>query len=364
MLNQKRCISLVVAIFSFVGVNFASSSESSEFNASEFIMHHVQDAHDWHIMGEGENAVHIHLPVILWDGGLVMFSSGAFSVADSINGHHYKMTEDGKYFIYHEKIYKANSGLVMFDPHGHPGNKAVLDFSITRNVASMLLSALILVLLFFSAGKAYKTRGIQTAPKGVQSLVEPFIIFIRDEIAIPNIGEKKYVKFMPYLLTIFFFIWLNNLIGLIPFFPGGSNLTGNIAFTMVMALLTLIITIANGNKTYWKHIFTPPVPVALYPIMVPVEIIGIFTKPFALMIRLFANITAGHIVILAFICIIFINKSIGWAGLSVPMALFISILELLVAFLQAFIFTMLSALFIGGAVEEHGHDHEHGHEHH
>jgi len=332
----------------------AAAEDSDEFNAAEFILHHVVDAHDWHIYGEGENAIHLHLPIILIDGGLVMFSSGDFNVVHSAHGHEYRTTADGKYAITHEKIYKTVDGELQF-AEGHPVNEKPLDFSITRNVTSMLISVVLILLVFFKVGSSYKKRGIDSAPKGLQSFMEPLVLFVRDEIALPNIGEKKYKRYMPYLLTAFFFIWLNNLLGLVPFFPGGSNLTGNIAFTLVMAVFTLLYTVLSGNKDYWKHILTPPVPKALYPIMIPVEIIGVFTKPFALMIRLFANITAGHIVVLAFICIIFINKSIGWAGLSVPMALFIGVLELLVAFLQAFIFTMLTALFIGSAVEEHEH---------
>lgn len=330
-------------------------AQEEEFNAAEFILHHVKDVHDWHIYGEGENAIHLHLPIILLDNGLQVFSSGAFSVKHNAHGHEYTTTEDGSYVLYHEKIYKAEGGVVHFDEAGHVQNERPLDFSITRNVASMMLSVVILLLVFMKVGSSYKKRGVDSAPKGLQSFMEPLVLFVRDEIARPNIGEKKYAKYMPYLLTAFFFIWINNLLGLIPFFPGGSNLTGNIAFTLVMAILTFLVTTFSGNKAYWSHILAPPVPKALYPIMIPVELIGIFTKPFALMVRLFANITAGHIVVLAFICIIFINKNIGWAGLSVPMALFIGVLELLVAFLQAFIFTMLSALFIGSAVEEHEH---------
>ena len=360
---MKKYFYLVVLFLSFVATVKAEEhsiaakehGQTESFNAAEFILHHVKDVHDWHIYGEGEDAVHLHLPIILLDEGLQVFSSGRFNVKHEAHGHEYNVTPDGTYAIYHEKIYRAENGLLHFDETGHPLNEKPLDFSITRNVASMLLSVVILLLVFVKVGSAYKKRGVDSAPKGLQSFMEPLILFVRDEIARPNIGEKKYAKYMPYLLTAFFFIWINNLLGLVPFFPGGSNLTGNIAFTLVMALLTFLVTTFSGNKYYWSHILTPPVPKALYPIMIPVEIIGIFTKPFALMVRLFANITAGHIVVLAFICIIFINKNIGWAGLSVPMALFIGVLELLVAFLQAFIFTMLSALFIGSAVEEHDH---------
>jgi F-type H+-transporting ATPase subunit a len=188
----------------------------------------------------------------------------------------------------------------------------------------------------------------------MNGVLEPMITFIRDEIAIPNIGHHKYERYMPYLLTVFFFILFNNLIGLIPFFPFGANVTGNIAITMFLASLTFLITQFSGTKTYWRHVFaTPGVPFWLYPIMIPVELIGLISKPIALMIRLFANITAGHIVVLCLVCLIFIFRQIWIASVSIPMTLFIDILEILVAFLQAYVFTLLSALFIGLAAKEH-----------
>ncbi|MFM7023665.1 MAG: F0F1 ATP synthase subunit A [Flavobacteriales bacterium] len=351
---------LLAIIFAFASVTsvLATTEDNSEkkaFDAPTFILHHIMDSHEWHILGEGGDAIHLPLPVILLDKGLQVFSSSKFSVIHKEHGHEYASTQDGMYAMYHEKIYSTVDGQLTFGADGHPENATPLDFSITRNVASMLLSAILLMWLFIGAANAYKKRGIDSAPKGKQSFLEPLILFVRDEIAIPNIGEKKAHKYMPYLLTVFFFIWINNLLGLVPFFPGGSNLTGNIAFTICLSVFTLYMTLYSANKNYWGHIFMPPVPKALYPIMVPIEIVGIFTKPFALMIRLFANITAGHIVVLSFICIIFIKESAGWAGLSIPMALFISILELLVAALQAYIFTLLSALFIGSAIEEHHH---------
>jgi F-type H+-transporting ATPase subunit a len=194
-------------------------------------------------------------------------------------------------------------------------------------------------------------------PKGLAGFIEPVIVFIEEDVAIPNIGEERYYRYMPYLLTIFFFILINNLMGLIPFFPFGANVTGNIALTMVLAVFTFFITTFSGNKSYWQHIFnTPGVPVWLAPIMIPVEIIGMFTKPFALMVRLFANITAGHIIVLSLISMIFIFKSIFMSVPSLVMVLFMDCIELLVAFLQAYIFTLLSALFIGLAMPEHHHD--------
>jgi F-type H+-transporting ATPase subunit a len=209
------------------------------------------------------------------------------------------------------------------------------------------------LLIFLGIASTYKKREGK-APKGFQSLIEPIIVFVRDEIARPNIGHK-YIGYMPFLLTVFFFIWINNLIGLVPMFPGGANLTGNIAVTFTLGVITFLVVTFSGNKYYWKHIFAPDVPWWLYPIMLVVEIIGVLSKPFALIVRLFANITAGHIIVLSLISLIFIFKTTSIAPVSVAFVLFMYVLELLVAFLQAFIFTMLTALFIGTAVEEHHH---------
>jgi F-type H+-transporting ATPase subunit a len=215
---------------------------------------------------------------------------------------------------------------------------------------------LIGLLLFISLGRSYKKTGI-SYPKGIQSFLEPAVLFVRDDIAIPNIGEHKYEKYMPYLLSVFFFILINNVMGLIPFPPPfGANVTGNIALTFVLAACTFFITQLSGNKTYWKHIFAAPgVPFWLLPIMIPVEIIGLFSKPFALMIRLFANITAGHIIVLSLICLIFIFGSVWVSPVSAFFVIFMDCLELLVAFLQAYIFTLLSSLFIGMAMPEEHH---------
>jgi len=219
----------------------------------------------------------------------------------------------------------------------------------------MMLAAIVILFLFLRMGSAYK-RKKNIVPKGFNGFLEPMIVFIRDEIAIPNIGHQKFERFMPYLLTAFFFILVNNIMGLIPFFPFGANVTGNIAVTMVLALITFFITQISGTKDHWKHVFaTPGVPVWLAPIMIPVELIGLFSKPFALMIRLFANITAGHIVVLSLVSLIFIFKALWVSSVSIPMVLFIDVLEILVAFLQAYVFTLLSALFIGLAAKEHHH---------
>ncbi len=356
---------LFVVLFSLTSV-FASASDSEkhgdkdkEFNAAEVIMHHIGDSHDFHILGEGEKTISIPLPIIVYvpGKGLDVFMSSAFH-----HGEHNVITEKAEYILFHDKIYLANKkGALELDEAGHPHNAKPIDFSITKNVFSMFLSVGLLFLIFMSVATSYKKRS-GSAPKGFQNLMETLILFVRDEIAIPNIGEKKYAKFMPYLLTVFFFIWINNMMGIVPFFPGGANLSGNISFTLTLAVFTLIITNVFASKDYWGHIFwMPGVPVPVKILLAPIELIGVFTKPFALTVRLFANITAGHIVVLSLISLIFILKTIWVSPASVALALFIDCLELLVAFLQAFVFTMLSALFIGAAVQEHHHDdHEHG----
>ena len=329
-----------------------SESEDKEFNASELINSHIGDSHEFHIADWNGHAISLPLPVILWSNdGLEIFSASEFHHDN--NGHH--VAKD-KYVRFNNVIFYADKFAEITDETKKDGlnfSARPLDFSFTKNVFSMLMSALILFLIFFIVARSYKNN--QLIPKGLTGFMEPLITFVRDDIAIPNIGQKKYAKYMPYLLTLFFFIWINNLIGLIPFFPFSSNLTGNIFFTFVLAFITFIVTTLSGNKSYWSHILMPPVPKALYPIMVPIEIIGMFTKPFALMIRLFANITAGHIIILSLVSLIFIFKSVALSPVSGIFVLFMSVLEMLVAALQAYVFTLLTALFIGQAVEEHDH---------
>lgn len=311
------------------------------FDASTFIMEHIADAHEWHLWTKknGES-VAIFLPVILYskEKGLDVFSSKNLA-----HGHIYKG-------------YKIEEGVIVnVNEEGHVAETgAPLDFSITKTVVGLLFSCIIGLFIFISMSRSYKRSGI-SHPRGIQSFLEPIILFVRDDIAIANIGKHKYEKYMPYLLTVFFFILINNLMGLIPFPPPfGANVTGNIAVTFVLAFFTFVITQFSGNKNYWRHIFaTPGVPFWLLPVMVPVEIIGIISKPFALMIRLFANITAGHIIVLSLICLIFIFKSLAVAPVSILFVIFMDCLELLVAFLQAYVFTLLSALFISLAVQEH-----------
>jgi F-type H+-transporting ATPase subunit a len=316
-----------------------------EFDPGTFILAHVADSHEWHILTKknGES-VAIYLPVIVYqkDKGLDVFSSRRFAEGMEYKG--YKVVEEGD----------LKGKIVNVKPDGSIDEKNLpFDFSITKAVVGMLFAVLIGLWLFVSLGSSYKKTGI-SSPKGIQSFLEPVVLFVRDDIAIPIIGEKKYEKYMPYLLTAFFFILLNNIMGLIPFPPPfGANVTGNIAVTFVLALCTFLVTQFSGNKHYWKDIFAAPgVPFWLLPIMIPVEIIGMFSKPFALMIRLFANITAGHIIVLSLVCLIFIFKSLAVAPVSILFVIFMDCLELLVAFLQAYVFTLLSTLFIGLAVKE------------
>ncbi|MHC2990879.1 ATP synthase F0 subunit A [Pontibacter sp. HJ8] len=336
---------LFILLFSFLTLtaSAAEPAEGGEFKPGDLITHHIADDYSWHFA----DGVTLYLPVILVDNGQFQ----VFSSSNFYNENHEIVPYNG-YVLSHGHIYRAGaSGEAAADQAG------LLDFSITKNVASLFLSVALLLLVFFTIAGSYK-KNAGKAPKGLQSFFEPIVIFVRDEIAKANIGPK-YERYMPYLLTIFFFIWFNNLLGLM---PGGANLTGNIAVTMVLALMTLLITLFSANKSYWKHIFaTPGVPTWLSPIMIPVELIGVLTKPFSLMVRLFANITAGHIIILSLFSLIFIFKSVAVGPLSVAFATFMFFLELLVALLQAYIFTLLSAMYFGGAVEEHDHVDDMGH---
>ncbi len=319
-------------------------AEKGKFKVGDMIMHHIKDDYGW----EFTHGVTLPLPVILYsaDQGLEVFSSSRLAHGAVYNG----------YKIEHGKVHRVDAaGNELADAKFY-------NFSITKNVASLLLSAVIMLLLFPAISRSYAgNRG--KAPKGAASLLEPIILFVRDEVAKPSIGPK-YGRFLPYLLTLFFFILINNLLGLL---PGGANVTGNIAVTLVLAVITFIIVSFSGNKHYWMHIFKPSgVPVALLPIMVPVEIVGVFMKPLSLMIRLFANMTAGHIIVLSLLSLIFIANSLGGMTTSVAISpvvmlftIFLNLIEVLVAFIQAFIFTLLTAMYIGSAVEEH-HEADHG----
>ncbi|MDC1063718.1 F0F1 ATP synthase subunit A [Flavobacteriales bacterium] len=340
---QKKVSLLIVLFFTiFSCFSFAGGEATQEkggvYNPVPTIMHHIADAHEWHLWGEGDNSFSIPLPVILYsEKGVDIFMANDFN-----HGHSKVIKEDRVYSI---------------DNHSHiieEGGLEIIDLSITKNVASMLISVFLLFLIMGTVSRSYSRKNVE--PSGLQAFIEPLILFVRDDIIKDNIG-KKHEKFTPLLLTFFFFILINNLMGLL---PGAANVTGNIAVTFVLSLITFLVTTLFGNKNYWGHIFKPPgVPMALMPIMVPIEIIGMFTKPFALMIRLFANISAGHIIILSLISLIFIAQSAmgtggawGVAPVSALFVLFIYCIEVLVAFLQAYIFTLLSSVFIGLAVQD------------
>ncbi|MBB6326136.1 F-type H+-transporting ATPase subunit a [Algoriphagus iocasae] len=342
MTRKLLVLSLLLSAFM---LTFSSKTyaEGSEEDKTSFIMHHVKDSHEWHFATFGHSHVTLPLPVIVYSGdrGLEFFSSSDFQ--------NHETHAFGEEF--------AHEGYFI-DEHDHMGRvdgASFIDLSITKNVVMMFIVMIVMASLALSAANHYKKNGA-VAPKGAAALIEPIVIFVRDEIAKNAIGPK-YKKFVPYLITLFLFIWFGNLLGLL---PGAANMTGNIAVTMVLAVLTFIITNVNGNKDYWKHVFaTPGVPIPMLLIIVPVEIIGLFTKPFALMVRLFVAITAGHIVILGFIALAFIFESYSIGIASTLMVTFINIIELLVATIQAYVFTLFSAMYIGGAVAEHAHDDHH-----
>lgn len=387
--KNKTAFTLFLALFLTVS-NFVSASDGVEHEPADSVttiteghtehadkkegkvdigkvaIEHVMDSHSWHLWGEHENAVSMSLPVILkTENGLACFSSGAFH--HDVHGK--KVVEvDGQRFVnFEETIYYASESA---NEHGqyldivHENGKEVvknsspLDFSITKNAAQLIFSAIILVLLFTSIARSYKKTGVTSAPKGKQSFFEPLIVFVRDDIAKTNIGGQKYEKYVPYLLTVFFLILINNVFGLIPI---SANVTGNIAFTFVLSIFTFIVTTVSGNSHYWKHIFLPK-PFYLWFILMPIEFVGIFTKPFALMIRLFANMTAGHIIVISLVGLIFVFETLWISPISVAFALFIDVLECLVALLQAYIFTLLTALFIGSASADHNEDGVHNDE--
>lgn len=333
----------------------AASAVATEepFNAGKMILEHVVDNHEWHIATIGHLHVMLPLPIILLhEGKIYAFWSSAFhNPTHSYKG--FRLEPEG-----------PNKGKIVREETMAGAGSAVYDFSITKTVLAIFICVALMLVIFLTIAKRYK-RNSHEAPRGLQSMLEPLILFIRDDIAKSSIGEKKFETFTPYLLTIFFFIFFNNLLGMIPFFPGGANVTGNIAVTLVMALFTFILTSVNGNKHYWVDIInTPGVPWWLklpVPLMPIVEIIGMITKPFVLMVRLFANITAGHIIVLGFVSMIFIFGAIsvamglGVSVVSVSFMLFMSLIELLVAFIQAYVFTLLSALYFGLAVHEPEH---------
>jgi F-type H+-transporting ATPase subunit a len=335
------------------GAHAEPTDVKSEIKA--FIGHHVLDSHDFTFLSDEVEEEHygFSLPIILWDNGIHLFSSSRFNHGEAVaesNGNFYVINHhDGK-------IYKTDaSGALIEGADGFPTNDRPIDFSITKTVFSILIASLLMFLLFAGLARTYsKNGGIAT---GGGRIFEPVVLFIRDEIAIPNIGEKHYKKYMSYLLTIFFFVLFLNIFGLMPF---GINVTGNLTITFALAVMTFLITNLTANKNYWGHIFwMPGVPKLMRIVLAPIELLGVFIKPFSLMIRLYANIFAGHIVLMSIIGLMFIFKS--WLGstLSFGLSFALSILEILVAFLQAYIFTLLSALYFGAAVEEPHHEEAH-----
>ncbi len=353
-LKISSLIIVLISVFSF-SVK-ASESEGDGFNPSDMINHHIMDSHEWHFYDLRDDNGVIHpvsmpLPIILWEGGFHFFMSSKFNHGKDV------VESNGLYFkIAHEHIYITDaSGSLTHNEDGSITNAHPLDVSITKNVAMLFITATVMLLIFLSVARGYK-KNVGKAPSGLQSFFEPIIIYVRDEIVKPNIGPK-YEKFLPYLLTLFFFVWFGNLLGLL---PAAANLTGNIAVTLILAIITFIITLASSKKTYWLHIVDPignsmpwAAKILLYLILWPIEIIGIFTKPFSLMIRLFANITAGHIIILSILSLTFITQSVAVGVVAAVFASVMNLLELFVALLQAYVFTLLTSMYFGQAVEEH-----------
>lgn len=351
---------ILFAFFLNTGITVASEADSTsnesghntKFEAGKFVIEHVSDAYEWHIATFGETHISVPLPIILYSSnhGWNFFMSSRFH-----HGHeayqNFRIQHDGE----HE------GKIVELDEKGEIIGLPI-DLSITKTVAGIFVSVIVLLAIFLSIAKSAKQRA-NMAPRGLQNLFEPIILFIRDEVAKPAIGEKKFEKFMPFLLTAFFFILINNLLGLIPVFPFGSNVTGNIAVTLVLALFTFFITSINGNKHYWKEIYNPDVPWWLkfpIPLMPIVELSGVITKPFVLMVRLFANMLAGHMIVTVFVSLIFIFNSLmgaeaglGVSVVSIAFSVFIVLLDVLVSFIQAYVFTLLSALYFGMATSEH-----------
>ena len=351
---------LLLALMPFMGfsnespvsksVSSTSVVDQKEAERAEFIQHHLLDSHDFHLFSFGKEKGHeIHvgfpLPVILIDNGIQFFMSTEFHHGEKVaqsNGNFYKISH------HNGMIYRT-------DATGEQELYKPLDLSITKNVFMIILIGLLMLLLFRNLGKSYKANG--GIASGFARIFEPIVLYIRDDIAIPNIGEKHYRKYMSHLLTVFFFIWFLNMFGLTPL---GINVTGNIAITAALAIITYIITTFSANKNYWGHIFwMPGVPVPMKILLMPIELLGTIIKPFSLTVRLYANMMAGHVVLMSIIAMMYTFNNMVGSGLSFVLAFVLSILEILVAVLQAYIFTMLTALYFGSAVEEHHHEEAH-----
>ncbi|MFE2864177.1 MULTISPECIES: F0F1 ATP synthase subunit A [Sphingobacterium] len=398
-MSLKRTLQFLAVILFAVAPFLTKANENAHGEKSQaeeinsHIEHHLQDDYYFSFFSDEETGKHygFSLPVILIDNGLKVFMASAFDhgnkvaevdgqyyalyhgkiyktdAAGNLAGHEYRKNADGSYVMTinedgkeEKKEFETSYVIGSHEIHDavdfHPSVAMPLDFSITKNVVGLFLAAFLMFWAFISLAKTYK-KGANNLPKGVGRVLEPLVIYVRDEMAIPNIGHR-YKEFMPYLLSVFFLIWILNLVGLTPL---GFNVTGNITVTLCLALFTFLIVNIKANANYWKHIFwMPGVPVPFKFVLAPIEVLGLFTKPFSLMVRLFANITAGHTVVMGLIAIVYLLQHqltvVGSIGVSMFLTIFLMVIELLVAFLQAFIFTMLSSLFIGMAVEEH-HDH-------
>lgn len=352
------CLFVMVGIQPMAAAEQEASVEKPELDVKALILEHLGDSYEWHITTIGENHISIPLPVI------VKGENSGWNVFLSSNFHHGHSEYNGFYI----STTGNNSGKIV-EKNAAGEEVRPLDISITKNVAALLFSSVLLVVIIMSIAGWYKKRavkGVYEAPKGFIGFMEMFIMSVVNDIIIPCVG-KNYKKFAPYLLTAFFFIFFNNILGLIPIFPAGANLTGNIAVTLVLALFTFVIVNVFGTKEYWREVFWPDVPMWLKipPIMPLIELVSVFTKPFALMIRLFANILAGHSIVLGLTCLIFVTVSLGPAinssmtVVSVVLSVFIGLVEILVAYIQAYVFTMLSAVFIGLAQAEPHHAEKH-----
>ena len=379
---MRRKFNFLAILFTLAitSVTFAKSDNTDHKDTPEevkgFIKHHLKDAHYFELF----HGAKMPLPIIVWDNGIQFFLSSDFkkvevkevaapdstitfvllsesdSVAKERTDYLYE-SKSSNYSIFHGKIVAAKHGDMLLKINSDGKKKLVshsslIDLSITKNVLMTLLICVLIFFLFTGLSKSYKKGPI---PSGFGRLLEPLVLFIRDDIAIPNIGEKHYKRYMSYLLTVFFFIWIVNLAGMTPL---GINITGNIAITFSLALITYLITQFTANKNYWGHIFwMPGVPVPMKFVLMPIELLGTIIKPFSLMIRLYANITAGHVVLMSLIGLVFFASNLFAFGSFFGLTLFLGVIELLVAFLQAYIFTMLTALYFGAAVEEHHDEH-------
>ena len=350
-MKVKKIVSRVkLSLLMLIAFPLLTSAQEKELDVKKMVLEHISDSYSWHIGRFGDKDVSIHLPIIVCgnNSGWQVFSSAHVSHGHSYNG--FTIAEEGRYA----------GKLVEVDANGNL-TRPKIDISLTKNAVGLLIGSIVVLLIVMSVARWYK-KGTMSSPKGFRGLVEMVIVYVNDEVIKPSIGEDDYRKYSPFLLTLFFFILVNNLLGLIPIFPGGANVTGNITVTLVLAVSTFLVVNFSGSKHYWKEILWPDVPTWLkvpIPLMPLIEILGMFTKPFALTIRLFANMFAGHAVIVGLTAVIFITASMGVAinssmsFVSVIFSVFMLCLKLLVSLIQAYVFTLLSSVFIGMARAKH-----------